>query len=377
MKYAVGMSGGVDSTVAAALLHEEGHEVIGLTMQIWDGSVPIEPSARPSCFGPGEAEEIEEARALASRIGIPHHTVSLATEYRRQVLDYFRAEYLAGRTPNPCIRCNHTMKFGFLRLGARAAGLEFDAFATGHYARLGRNPANGRVTLRRARDPDKDQSYFLSRLSQEQLAGACFPLGETQKEWVRAKARDLGFGELAGRPESQDFVGGDYSRLFDPAETSSGQILDRSGNVLGRHAGIVHYTIGQRKGLGLAGRDGAAYVVAIDAQRNTVIVGDRGELLSGTLLATGMNWISIDGLARPLEAEAQIRQSAPGVAVRLVPIEDRPDAVAAHFAQPQSAVTPGQAVVFYQGEVVLGSGWIERGIRLEKPSGKGNSRCVR
>lgn len=362
MKYAVGMSGGVDSTVTAAMLREAGHEVIGLTMGVWDGSVAIEPSARPSCFGPDEAGEIEEARALAARIGVRHHVVALAAEYKRRVLDYFRAEYLAGRTPNPCVRCNHTMKFGALLKSARAAGLEFDAFATGHYARVDRNPANGRYRLRRARDPDKDQSYFLARLNQEQLAAARFPLGERDKAWVRAKARRLGLHALAERPESQDFVGGDYTRLFDRAETSPGPILDRRGKVLGTHAGLVKYTIGQRKGLGLAGRPGAAYVVAIDPARNAVIVGEREDLLCRALVAGEMNWISIDGLSDPLQAEARVRHSTPAVRVTLAPMENRPDAVLARFAEPQSAVTPGQAVVFTRGDVVLGGGWIERGI---------------
>ncbi len=360
------MSGGVDSTVAAALLREEGHQVVGLTMQIWDGFVDLPVSARPSCFGPDEPRELEAVRSLAGRLGIPHHTIPLAAEYRELVLDYFRREYRAGRTPNPCVRCNREMKFGLLLSAARRAGAEFDLFATGHYARVERDPATGRYLLLRAIDREKDQSYFLARLTQEQLTSAIFPLGGWEKSRVREAARRLGLDQLADQPESRDFVGGDYSPLFAGTAPPPGPILDREGKVLGRHRGIVHYTVGQRRGLGLSG-GGPYYVLALDAGRNAVIVGEREELFSPGLLAGEVNWIALPGLEGPLEAEVRIRRSSPAVPALLSPVSGGPpDAVRVDFATPQSAVAPGQAAVFYRGETVLGGGWILRALGQEE-----------
>ncbi len=361
MKIAVGMSGGVDSTVAAALLREEGHEVVGLTMAVWDGSVDLPDPGRPSCFGPDEPRELETTAELAGRLGIPHHIVPLAAEYRERVLEYFRREYRAGRTPNPCLRCNREMKFGALLAAARAAGVEFDRFATGHYVRTARDPATGRFLLLTGVDRAKDQSYFLARLTQEQLAVALFPLGGWEKDRIREKARSLGLEEVAGREESRDFVGGDYSPLFPEAESRPGPILDREGRLLGRHRGIVHYTIGQRKGLGLPGRSRPLYVTAIDPGRNALIVGDKADLLSPGLEAAEVNWIAVPGLKGPLEAEVRIRRSSPAVPVRLSPVPGGPeDSVRVEFRTPQASVAPGQAAVFYRGDSVLGSGWIVR-----------------
>ncbi len=355
---AVGMSGGVDSSVAAWLLQRDGWRVVGVTMSIWDGSLPIPDQGRAGCFGPGEARELERAKAMAVRLGIEHRVIPLADAYRREVLDYFRAEYLAGRTPNPCARCNQRIKFERLPELARAQGLAFDKFATGHYARVQFDPALGRWQLRRGVDPDKDQSYFLARLGQNQLAQLVFPLGERRKEEVRAIARELGWGDLADQPESQDFIEcDDYSVLFKPNAAPPGDFVNRAGQVLGWHRGIIHYTVGQRKGLNLGGGGTPWYVLEIDAARNRIVVGPRQELYSRTLAAGDLNWISRSGPpAQPIRVAVQIRQrhrAAPATVSALG--ADRLQAV---FDEPQLAVTPGQVAVVYDGDAVLVSGMI-------------------
>jgi tRNA-specific 2-thiouridylase len=358
MKIAVGMSGGLDSTVTAALLVAEGHDVVGVTMKTWDGSVNLPPGAHSSCYSAGEAAELEAVRALAARLGIRHHTIPVEKEYRACVLDYFRREYLAGRTPNPCVRCNRDIKFGFLGSKARDLGVTFDRFATGHYARLSRDPATGRFLLKKGVDIAKDQSYFLTHLTQEQLSRAMFPLGDWTKTRVREKARELGLTGVADQAESQDFLGcGDYAPLFDGMDVKPGPIVDRAGRVLGRHRGIVYYTIGQRHGLGVSGQAEPLHVIAIDAGRNAVIVGRREDLMGTTLTAVDVNWIAIEGLEAPRRATARIRQQHPGATAVLRPASS--GAVEVEFDAPQQAITPGQAVAFYDGDTVLGGGWID------------------
>ena len=356
---AVGLSGGVDSSVAAWLLQRDGWKVIGLTMSIWDGSVPIPDLGVSGCFGPGEARDLEAAKEIAARIGIEHRTVALAEEYKKTVLDYFREEYLAGRTPNPCVRCNQRMKFGFLIEQARAQGAEFDKFATGHYARTRFDEASGRWQLLRGRDETKDQSYFLSRLKQEQLAELVFPLGELRKGEVKEIARKLGWGDLAEKDESQDFIEcEDYAVLFRPGDARPGDFVSRDGRVLGKHRGIIHYTIGQRKGLELGGGGTPLYVLEIDAARNRVVVGPREELYSRELAARDLNWIGISGPpAQPIRCSVQIRQRHKAAPAAVSAEGDRLKAV---FDEPQLSVTPGQAAVFYDGDAVLVSGAIEK-----------------
>lgn len=357
---AVGLSGGVDSSIAAYLLKQQGFNVIGLTMQIWDGTLPLPDEGRSGCFGPGEPRDIECARALAGRLGIPHHVVSLAPEYSREVLDYFRNEYRAGRTPNPCVRCNRTMKFGLLLDRARAMGIQFDKFATGHYARVEQNADTGRWLLRRSLDETKDQTYFLSRLSQEQLSRVVFPLGTLTKQEVKALARAIGWAELADKQESQNFIESkDYGVLFGTQEQRPGPILDTRGQLLGQHRGIIHYTVGQRKGLGIGGTADPLYVVRIDACSNTVVVGSHSELFSNRMRASDLNWVAPPPpLLKPTRIEGKIRQQhkqAPAILERV----EAGEAVEVLFDEPQMSVTPGQVAVFYDGDLVIGSGIIE------------------
>ena len=356
---AIGLSGGVDSSVAAWLLKRDGWQVTGLTMSIWDGSVPIPDEGISGCFGPGEARDLEAAQAVAARIGIGHRVVPLAEEYKQTVLAYFREEYLAGRTPNPCVRCNQQMKFGFLLEQARKLGVEFEKFATGHYARVRFDEASGRWQLLRGRDAEKDQSYFLSRLKQEQLALLVFPLGELRKDEVKQIARDQGWSDLAEKDESQDFIEcDDYSVLFRPGDAKPGDFVTRAGKVLGRHRGIIHYTIGQRKGLELGGGGTPWYVLEIDAPRNRVVVGPREELYSRELTASDLNWVALAGPpAGPLRCLVQIRQRHKAAPATVTTEEGRLKAV---FDEPQLSVTPGQIAVFYDGDTVLASGTIEK-----------------
>ncbi len=349
MKVAVGLSGGVDSSVAAALLQENGHEVIGLFMKLWDG--------RNACCGPDGTTAVEAARAVAEQLAVPLYVVDLAREYREKVLDYFRGEYLAGRTPNPCIACNRQVKFGALITRARQAGIPFDCFATGHYARVEYDEAKGRFLLRKGRDGRKDQSYWLAFLGQRQLAKAIFPLGEYTKTEVREKARENGLS-TRDMPESQDFFAGNYKKLIGAA-ARPGPIIDRSGTILGSHAGIWSYTIGQRKGLGIAAPR-PLYVIGFDREKNAVVVGGADELCHGGLIASRINLIACDAIDRPREVEVKIRSTRAGCAGTLVQL-DR-DTAAVRFRQPQAAITPGQAAVFYEDDRVLGGAVIERAV---------------
>lgn len=352
---AVGLSGGVDSAVAAALLVEAGYRVLGLTMSVYDGASGACASGGRghACYGP-EEEDLDSARAVAAHLGIPHHTIDVRAEYRETVLDYFTGEYLQGRTPNPCVRCNPVVKFGFLIDRAREQGVRFDRFATGHYVRVEREADSGRVVLKRGIDPRKDQSYFLYGLRRDRLPELLFPLGGLTKAEVREKARNLQL-PVAERAESQDFMCGDYTTLFRPDEIKPGPILDETGREVGRHEGIVRYTIGQRKGLKIYGPD-PVYVLAIDAARNAVIVGPREKLFSRELEADRLNWLVADPPVAPMRITARIRShhtAAPAILTRL-----GTEAAQVTFDDPQSAITPGQAAVFYDGDVVLGGGII-------------------
>ena len=310
--------------------------------------------ARHGCYGPEEEEDIEDARSVAHALNIPFHVLDLRREYQADVLDYFRKEYLRGRTPNPCVRCNPRVKLGAMVAKARDNGIAFDCFATGHYARVEYDGGKGRYLLKKARDASKDQSYFLCYLSQEQLGHCLFPLGDYTKEEVRSKARALGL-DVRDKAESQDFIAGDYLSVLGVA-AQPGPITDRRGNVLGEHRGIPFYTIGQRKGLGIAARE-PLYVTAIDRERNTIVVGTKEEVYGDELVASDLNWIAIEGLERPARMKARIRylhQEAEALVTTL------DDGVRVRFDQPQMAITPGQTVAFYDDDVVVGGGTIER-----------------
>lgn len=351
----VGMSGGVDSSVAAALLLEAGHEVIGVTLRTAPWTEPDDERARfGACCSPATAAG---ARAVARQLGIPYYLLNHEREFAELVIGDFTREYLAGRTPSPCVVCNREVKFGTLL--RRALALEAEGVATGHYARLGRAPDTGRWLLYRGQDRVKDQSYFLWPLTQAQLARARFPIGELTKVEVRARARARGLA-TAATPESQElcFVEGDYRaflRARAPEAFRPGPILDEAGRELGAHAGLGAYTVGQRKGLGLAA-SAPRYVIRLDPARNAVIVGERPALEARRLVATGVNLIAVERLDAPLEVEARIRHGAPLAPARLVP--RGPGEVEVGFAAPLRAVTPGQSVVFYRGDLVVGGGLI-------------------
>lgn len=358
---AVGLSGGVDSSVAAVLLQEKGFDVRGVTMSIYDGPEALAPGASSSCYSPGEKANIESAARICRQIGIPFEVVDLKKEFRRCVLDYVRREYLAGRTPNPCIACNRQVKFGFLLDKIQKAGVGFDYFATGHYARI--TPINNRLVLKQPADHSKDQTYFLYALTQAQLAKTLFPLGDHAKAHVRELARSFGL-QTAERRESQDFLnGGNYAALFDAAEKKPGDIVNSRGAVLGRHRGIVHYTIGQRRGLGVA-YSKPLYVLAIDAAANRLVVGGRERLYASGLLSHEFTLQWKEKLDRPYEVMAKIRFRSLPAKAAVFPYQK--NSVKVIFDKPQKAVTPGQSVVLYLDDFVFGGGVIDDVIHASK-----------
>ena len=349
MKVAVGLSGGVDSSVAALMLKDAGHEVVGVTMKLWrEGR--YQGGTRDACFGAGEELDIAQAAALAERLGIEYRVLDCADAYERDVLDYFRETSLAGRTPNPCVFCNARMKFGLLPRLAREGGLDFEAFATGHYARIVRR--DGRFAVQRAADEGKDQSYFLYRLSQAQLARQLFPLGEMRKEEVRAKARALGLA-AADKPDSQDFYSGDVAELIGEPDRP-GDIVDLGGRVVGRHTGFWHYTIGQRKGLGIGGAGEPYYVVELNACRNQVVVGRANEAVRTELAVVDF----VPGALSEAELEAAGRIPCT-VKIRSTGRPRGPAFLEGRrcvFPEGLAGVAPGQSAVFYgaDGEILAG-----------------------
>jgi len=352
IKVAVGLSGGVDSSVAAALLRKQDYEVCGITMEIYDGSAHIDESAKHACYGPGEKEDVESAAAICEKLKIPFKTIDLRQEYKNHVIDYFRNEYLKGKTPNPCVVCNQKLKFGFLLEKARKAGYDFDCFATGHYARIVKS--GERFLLKRAADRSKDQSYFLYGLTPKQLAHTLFPIGDYAKQQVREIARELGL-ETADREESQDFIdGGDYSVLFSEDEIEAGEIVDEKGQVLGEHRGIIHYTIGQRRGLGIASHQ-PLYVSRIDATHNRIVVSHQEHRSKG-LVATDLNLIALDRIERPLDVQVKIRLRHKETDAMVYPPDGNKTRIL--FKKPQMSVTPGQSAVIYTDDTVLGGGII-------------------
>lgn len=357
VKVAVGLSGGVDSSLAAALLKDKGYEVTGVSMMTFDASMPVAESERHACYGPGEDEEVESAAAICHKLGVPFVAIDLRKEFRNHVIAYFKREYLLGRTPNPCIVCNHRVKFGFLLEETKKMGIDFDFFATGHYAQV--LESGGRFLLKRAADLSKDQTYFLYALTPEQLSRTLFPVGGYTKPQVREMARALGL-DTADRPESQDFISGmDYASLFCEEEVTEGDIVDETGRILGTHRGIIHYTVGQRKGLGISS-DRPLYVSKIDAQRNRIVVSDRKHLLSEGLIAADLNLIAVDQLEGAHRVKAKIRLQHKEADATLFPHENSKAKII--FDEPQMSVTPGQSAVFYSDDIVFGGGTIEQAL---------------
>lgn len=352
----VGMSGGVDSSVAAALLVERGYDVVGVTLRVWPWNESDDPKNRfGSCCSP---QTVDDARQVARTLGIPHYLLNSEREFDSAVIQNFTTEYFAGRTPVPCVVCNQRVKFGSLL--QRALAWEAKAVATGHYARLETDPATGRILLRKASDSRKDQTDFLWPLSQEQLRHAIFPVGGLTKDEVRAKARSLGL-VVADKPESQEicFIPDNDYRSFlrhrDSVGFRAGDIVDQSGRVLGRHEGLAAYTIGQRKGLGLSTGE-PLYVSALDSERNTVVVGRKEDLAATQLRAIQVNFIPFDRLSGERIVTAKIRHNHIPAPATLRPAGERE--VLVIFDEPQRAVTPGQSVVFYQDDLVVGGGVI-------------------
>ena len=343
MKVVVAMSGGVDSSVAAAMLKEEGCDIIGATMQIWPAD---EPAA--------------DAKYVADKLGIPHCVMNFSDIFAREVIADFCQEYRRGRTPNPCIRCNQHVKFGALLERAREMGADF--IATGHYARIEPDEATGTCLLKKGADAQKDQSYFLCQLTREQLQHTMFPIGNLTKERVRQIAAELNL-PVASRPESQEICfipDDDYSGFlkdYIPQAIEPGPILDEQGNILGEHQGITGYTIGQRQGLGIAARE-PLYVTAIEPDRNAVVVGTREAIYGSELIASNLNWLAIDSPEHPFRVKARVRYRHPEAEAVVTPLDE--DRVYVKFAEPQMAITPGQAIVFYDGDTVVGGGTISK-----------------
>jgi tRNA-specific 2-thiouridylase len=347
----VAMSGGVDSSVAALLLAKEGYEVIGVTLRLWTED---RPDAAPLSRGCCTLEDINDARRVCEVIGARHYVVNAEREFRTSVVDYFLAEYERGRTPHPCIACNDLIKFDFLL--KRAMAMDADFIATGHYARSVFD-GDGNPTLMKAVDPSKDQSYVLFGLGQEQLRRLLLPVGWYTKADLRELARDAGLG-IADKPDSQDICfipDGDYRQFLQlHHEAAPGDVVDMDGNVLAQHQGVDRYTVGQRKGLGITDTK-PLYVVRLEPDTRRVVIGPEAALFSPGLIADGLNWVSGSAPTEPIEANVKIRYKATEMPATLIPQGDKTQV---WFAEPQRAITPGQAAVFYRGEELLGGGYI-------------------
>ena len=355
----VSMSGGVDSSVATALLMDRGYEVVGVSMQLPDYSRGEHKELGSYSF----SDNISHARAVADKLNIPFYVLNLEDEFEKKVVDYFVSGYMKGKTPNPCVMCNQKLKFGVVL--AKALELRADYLATGHHARIAWDDLRRRYLLLKGVDPNKDQSYFLFTLRQEELRRLIFPIGDLVKSDVRKIARDLGLG-VADRKESQEvcFVpDNDYRRFIAERigtdRCKSGNIVNKEGEILGRHNGIYKFTVGQRKGLGIPASH-PYYVLGFDLENNNVVIGRNEDLLSNGLIAEGINWILSPGSKSEITVSFKVRYRSKEARATMRPQDDGNVLLAFHT--PQRAITPGQAVVFYDGDVVIGGGWIRESI---------------
>lgn len=355
MKILVGMSGGVDSSVAALILKEAGHEVIGATMTIWDESETFKKLTSKGCFSSHE-EDIAQAKSICQNLDIPHIVVNCTEEFKKIVLQNFRSEYLSGRTPNPCVVCNQKIKFSVLPEVAKKRGIIFDKFATGHYARLQQNHQTGMYQILRGADYKKDQSYFLYRLNQEQLSQIILPLGDMEKSQIRELAQKAGL-EVSDKPDSQDFYSGDLNDILQFAP-KQGNFINKNGKILGHHQGYWKYTIGQRRGLGISA-DRPLYITNIDKEKNEITLGYAEDCIQSSLIASDFVW-HIPLPSENLHCQARIRSSQQPCDV-IVNISENNN-VKVTFLSPQSAITSGQSVVLNDGDTILGGGIIENTI---------------
>ena len=366
MKIAVAMSGGVDSSAAAAILKARGHELVGFTMQLWNQrrGLSVDENGDPLPSRCCSLDDVYDARRVAEEVGFPFYVLNLERDFERDVVQPFITSYLSGETPIPCVSCNTRLKFA--SLDRLAASLGCEKVATGHYARVEYDAATNRYRLLRGRNPQKDQSYFLWELTQDQLSRAMFPLGEMSKPEVRDVARQHSLA-VAEKQESQEicFVpDGDYAGFIDrylDAEGAAdripheGDLVDSSGKIIGKHTGIHHYTIGQRRGIGIAA-ERPLYVISIDSAKNRVVVGAPEELLSREFIAAGVNWVAFVDPSEPVAANVRVRYRHEAAPATITSLEN--SRVQVRFDEPQRAITPGQATVFYRGDEVVGGGWI-------------------